>query len=90
MRFGSGRQRFVPFFLRGSVRERNDEEVESITSLKVLLIFVFGIVSLIASVMNYLGKPNGGWGNYLMFIATILIFFIGWMMYRVENEGAGK
>jgi hypothetical protein len=49
---------------------------DDIVSVRVLVVLVFGVISLIAAIMNDFRTLGGDDGRYLMFMSTILIFVV--------------
>ena len=55
-------------------------------SVRVLVVLAFGVISLIAAIMNDHLALGGDGGRYLMFMSTILIFVVAGLMYKSEKE----
>ncbi|MDD1704856.1 MAG: hypothetical protein LUP97_06500 [Methanoregula sp.] len=55
-------------------------------SVRVLVVLAFGVISLIAAIMNDHLALGGDDGRYLMFMSTILIFVVAGLMYKSEKE----
>ncbi len=55
-------------------------------SVRVLVVIVFGIISLIAAIMNDYLALGGGCRRYLMYVSAILIFVVAGLLYKSERE----